>query len=407
MTQRRGARVTRCVTSAPADAHLRNAYLRNAGLRNNLRRMAATNPFRFGALALDEAFTDRDREIKELVGDVLNGQDVVIFAPRRYGKSSLVWRVRQRLARRRALVAHVDLMTTPTKARLAEKLAKTIHEDVASPLFRARERLRVSRACASRPTVTVDPERRLGRLQLQAAHAPEDLDATIERLLELPARARRGARPHGCAGARRVPGDRGHRPGAAAADARGVPGAARGRARLPGQPAPHDGAHLQRRERAVLAQREADGAGRDRAAPLRRTRRAGSPTPSARSSLRPSTRSSAQTGGHPYATQELCYFLWQATPAGGTATRATSTRRSRRCCAPSTPTSPCCGRRPQPSGWSCRRSPRAGRAARGRLPGAARAARRIQRAARTRLLSSARRSSSEGARCADRRALPR
>ena len=47
------------------------------------------NPFRFGALALDDAFMDREDEMAELRADVLNGQDVVIFAPRRYGKSSL------------------------------------------------------------------------------------------------------------------------------------------------------------------------------------------------------------------------------------------------------------------------------------------------------------------------------
>jgi AAA+ ATPase superfamily predicted ATPase len=41
---------------------------------------------------LDEAFTDRARELGELERDIVNGQDVVILAPRRYGKSSLVWR---------------------------------------------------------------------------------------------------------------------------------------------------------------------------------------------------------------------------------------------------------------------------------------------------------------------------
>ena len=43
--------------------------------------MTSTNPFRYGALALDEAFTDREAEISELKADVRNGQDVVIFAP--------------------------------------------------------------------------------------------------------------------------------------------------------------------------------------------------------------------------------------------------------------------------------------------------------------------------------------
>jgi AAA+ ATPase superfamily predicted ATPase len=144
------------------------------------------NPFRYGALALDEAFTDRKAEIRELETDIRNGQDVVLLAPRRYGKSSLVWRVAQRLVRKRVLVAQVDLMTTPTKERLAEKLAKTIYEDVASPLFRAKERLRVFQNLRLQPTVRVDPADGSLSFGFEASRGPEDLDETLERLLELP-----------------------------------------------------------------------------------------------------------------------------------------------------------------------------------------------------------------------------
>jgi uncharacterized protein len=154
------------------------------------------NPFRYGALALDEAFTDREDELKELVADVRNGQDVVIFAPRRYGKSSLVWRVAQQLVPRRALVAQVNLMTTPTKTRLAERLAHSIHEDVASPLVRAKERLRVFQGLRIRPTVTVDPDDGSLSFSFDASAATEDIDATLEHLLRLPAElaAERGRR---------------------------------------------------------------------------------------------------------------------------------------------------------------------------------------------------------------------
>jgi AAA+ ATPase superfamily predicted ATPase len=145
------------------------------------------NPFRFGALALDEAFTDREAEIRELSADVRNGQDVVVFAPRRYGKSSLVWRVSQLVSARRVLVAHVDLMKTPTKEKLAEKLAQSIHEDIASALIRARERLRVFAGLRIQPVVTVNPEQNTVAFSFSAGHEPEDVDATIERLLELPA----------------------------------------------------------------------------------------------------------------------------------------------------------------------------------------------------------------------------
>jgi hypothetical protein len=111
---------------------------------------------------------------------------VVVFAPRRYGKSSLMWRVAQELVRRRVLVASVDLMTTPTVAKLAEKLARTIHADVASKKEKALERLRIFGSLRVKPTVNVDPDS--GRLSFgfDAGHRPEDLRATLEHLLALP-----------------------------------------------------------------------------------------------------------------------------------------------------------------------------------------------------------------------------
>jgi hypothetical protein len=148
--------------------------------------MTSTNPFRYGALALDEAFTDRESEIAELEADVRNGQDVVIFAPRRYGKSSLVWRASQELARKKVLIAQVDLMTAPNPATFAEKLARTIHDDVASPLLRAKERLRVFADLQVRPTITVDPQTGAPSFSFDIGQRREDLDVTIERLLELP-----------------------------------------------------------------------------------------------------------------------------------------------------------------------------------------------------------------------------
>ncbi len=146
------------------------------------------NPFRYGSLALDEAFADREPEVQELKFDVLNGQDVVIFAPRRYGKSSLVWKVTQELVAEGVLVAYVNLMTTPTRERLAEKLASAIHEHVASPLERAKEAaLAPFRGLRVSPRVTVSPEDGSYSFSFGVDHADADIDATLERLLELPA----------------------------------------------------------------------------------------------------------------------------------------------------------------------------------------------------------------------------
>ncbi len=152
------------------------------------RRASATNPFRYGDLALDRAFTNRTDEIKELRSDMRNGQNVVVFAPRRYGKSSLLWRAAQELIRSEdVLVAQVDLMKTPTKERLAEKLAASIYEDVASPLLKIRDRAAgVFRGLRITPTMTVNSDGTIG-FSFSAGHPAEDINGTLEHLLELPA----------------------------------------------------------------------------------------------------------------------------------------------------------------------------------------------------------------------------
>jgi hypothetical protein len=150
------------------------------------------NPFRYGGLALDDAFMDRAAELRSLVADARNGQDVVLFAPRRYGKSSLVWRAAQILTRSKALVAQVDLMTAPTKERFAEKLAQAILEEVASPLYRAKERLRFFSNLRINPAVTVDPLSGDVSFSFEPGRAPADVDATIEHLLRLPSQIAAG-----------------------------------------------------------------------------------------------------------------------------------------------------------------------------------------------------------------------
>jgi AAA+ ATPase superfamily predicted ATPase len=147
-----------------------------------------TNPFYFGDLALDEAFTDRTDELMSLETDILNGQNVALIAPRRYGKSSLVRRASLNLAAKGVLVAEVDLMKAPTKERLASHLARAIHDDIASPIFKAKEAaLRLFDSLRVKPVITVDPAHGSYSFTFIPTHTDEDIDATLERLLELPA----------------------------------------------------------------------------------------------------------------------------------------------------------------------------------------------------------------------------
>jgi hypothetical protein len=144
------------------------------------------NPFTFGDLALDDAFTDRAEELRQLVSDMRNGQNVIVYAPRRYGKSSLVLRAAQEAMRRRVLVGYCDLMKMPTKERFAAALAKTIHADIASRAGQALERAGdLFRGLRIRPTMEVDPIDGALRFSFQPGRRTTDIDETIERLLEL------------------------------------------------------------------------------------------------------------------------------------------------------------------------------------------------------------------------------
>jgi hypothetical protein len=143
----------------------------------------AANPFRYGPIALDEAFTNRASELDELVADALNGQDVVIFAPRRYGKTSLVRRAAQLLVRRKALVAEVDLWVTPTKEKLAGRLAREV-ADIMGISAKARELARVFGTLRVTPVMTVDQDG-LFSFSFAGGHSTEDVDDTLERLFRL------------------------------------------------------------------------------------------------------------------------------------------------------------------------------------------------------------------------------
>jgi AAA+ ATPase superfamily predicted ATPase len=146
-----------------------------------------SNPFRYGDLALDDTFTDREEELAALEADVLNGQNVALIAPRRYGKSSLVKRATQDLLAKGVLVVEVDLMSAPSKEKLAAKLAKSIHDDVASVIFNAKERLRIFSTLRVVPVVTVNPEDGSTTFSFSTARVEQDIDETLDRLFELPA----------------------------------------------------------------------------------------------------------------------------------------------------------------------------------------------------------------------------
>lgn len=92
------------------------------------------NPFVYGKEVANEAFCNRKKEIAELLQDIESSQNVIIFSPRRYGKTSLIQEV-LRLAERKGMVCiYIDLYSALSEADFARLLAKGVARSIRGPV---------------------------------------------------------------------------------------------------------------------------------------------------------------------------------------------------------------------------------------------------------------------------------
>lgn len=144
------------------------------------------NPFRYGSVVSGVQFVGRRQEFAELEMDMRSGQNVVLIAPRRYGKTSLVLAVAEHLREQGVLVAYYDLLTAPNKAMFANGLATVLYRDLVGWKDRTWQRVmdffsrlafspRISMGSDGNPTV-----------DLGLAERGRDVDEALVRLLEIP-----------------------------------------------------------------------------------------------------------------------------------------------------------------------------------------------------------------------------
>jgi uncharacterized protein len=147
----------------------------------------ATNPFRFGRIVSGEAFTDREADLMVLQRELRDGQNVLIEAPRRFGKTSLILEVKRRLEAEGIPVAYLDCMLIPSRARLADRLASAYLQAFKGPAQRAEDWVvQHLRAFRVRPSLSFD-EQGHTQLTFEAASAgTPNLDALLEQLFSEP-----------------------------------------------------------------------------------------------------------------------------------------------------------------------------------------------------------------------------
>jgi AAA+ ATPase superfamily predicted ATPase len=85
------------------------------------------NPFVLSVILPDAPFCDRAKEIDQLVSYALAGTNVVVFSPRRYGKTSLVRRVQSVLSPRGIFTLYTDFFGVASIEDVAARIAKSIY----------------------------------------------------------------------------------------------------------------------------------------------------------------------------------------------------------------------------------------------------------------------------------------
>ena len=86
------------------------------------------NPFSYGTVVRGDDFYDRKDETQRLVSTLESGNNVVLYAPRRYGKTSLVFKVMAELEAKNCLCIYFDLLSVYSLESFAKSFLLKIKE---------------------------------------------------------------------------------------------------------------------------------------------------------------------------------------------------------------------------------------------------------------------------------------
>ncbi len=89
------------------------------------------NPFVYGKEVSGENFCNRKNEIKELSRDIENSQNVMVFSPRRFGKTSLIKEVLRKARNKGIITIYADLYSVLSE----EDFVKIYADAIANSIF--------------------------------------------------------------------------------------------------------------------------------------------------------------------------------------------------------------------------------------------------------------------------------
>ena len=84
------------------------------------------NPFVYGKVVRGKYFADREAEIAELRNDIASSQNVIVFSPRRYGKTSLILEVLDRVKAEGLPTCYIDLFKVTSQETFIAAYAREV-----------------------------------------------------------------------------------------------------------------------------------------------------------------------------------------------------------------------------------------------------------------------------------------
>ncbi|MCD6347196.1 MAG: ATP-binding protein [Bacteroidales bacterium] len=87
------------------------------------------NPFQYANIVEGDFFYDRKKELKRIVQTLEGGNNLVLYAPRRYGKSSLVRKALKVLENKNIKTVYLDFMSVYSRETFIKNYTKAIAEN--------------------------------------------------------------------------------------------------------------------------------------------------------------------------------------------------------------------------------------------------------------------------------------
>lgn len=159
---------------------MRNANQRNAKLHN---------PFRYGTVVDDPYFINRVKELAEVRQSLLSGQNLIIYSPRRYGKTSLIKKVLYQLESEGNKCIYIDFFRIHSREKFIEEYAKAVFRNF--PSWEKALKKVISLVKTIRPIVAVNDQ---GLPELGINFSREQLHQAIDEVVNLPEKLSEGNR---------------------------------------------------------------------------------------------------------------------------------------------------------------------------------------------------------------------